>query len=140
MVVALIGYLVANHFEPGVLLIFNLVNALIAGIVFFMYIKVSGMGMSADESLILNDRLDRASTNVILCAIGTLVVMGVVGSLIVRRRAPKMLVSFNLINVLIGGFLVFALVAPLAPSNSTLALGLFLGLISVLKLMSQFET
>ena len=140
VVVALIGFLVSSRFQPNALLAFNLINALIAGILFFMYVKASGLGLTGDEALLLTDRLDRSSTNIVLTAVASVAVIGLVGSLLVRRRAPKMLLSFNLINVLIGGFLVFALAAPLAPTNSALALGLFLGLISIIKLMSQFET
>jgi len=92
-----------------------------------MYVKASGLGLKGDEALVLADRLDRSSTNIVLAAVASVAVIGLGGSLLVRRRAPKMLLSFNLINVLIGGFLIFALAAPLAPTNSALALGLFLG-------------
>jgi cyclophilin family peptidyl-prolyl cis-trans isomerase len=142
VVVALIGFLFSSRFSPGVLLAFNLANSLIAGCLFMIYLKASASlpTPSNEVEVTFQDRLDPISSRVALMAVATVAVIGIGGSLLVRHRAPKMLLSFNLINALIGGFLVFTLVVPLAPSNQWLALGLFVGAVSVIKLMSQFET
>jgi hypothetical protein len=42
--------------------------------------------------------------------------------------------------VLVGSFLVFVILMPAAQTRAWLALGLFLGLLGVLKLMSRFES
>jgi cyclophilin family peptidyl-prolyl cis-trans isomerase len=55
------------------------------------------------------------------------------------RLPRRVLLSLNLIGVLVGGFLLFVLLAPAAQTHTSVALGLFLGLLGVLKLMSRFE-
>ena len=112
VVVALLGFLMSNRFSPNVLLAFNVINALIAGMLFIFYVKNDETALNShDEGLIFADRLDPSSSKVVLSAVGAVVLIGIIGSLIAHRRAPKMLLSFNLINALIGGFLIFALAA-----------------------------
>jgi cyclophilin family peptidyl-prolyl cis-trans isomerase len=56
------------------------------------------------------------------------------------RLPGRVLVSLHLIAVLVGSFLVFVILMPAAQTRAWLALGLFLGLLGVLKLMSRFES
>jgi cyclophilin family peptidyl-prolyl cis-trans isomerase len=56
------------------------------------------------------------------------------------RLPGRVLVSLNLIGVLIGSFLLLVILVPPAQTRAWLALGLFLGILGVLKLMSRFES
>jgi cyclophilin family peptidyl-prolyl cis-trans isomerase len=61
-------------------------------------------------------------------------------SLLWNRLPPRVLASLVLMIVLVGGFLLLILFMPLAHSSSTFALGVFLGLLGLFRLMSSFET
>jgi hypothetical protein len=52
----------------------------------------------------------------------------------------RVLLSLNLVVVLVGGFLLFVMLAPAAQTHAALAVAVFLGVVGVLKLMSRFES
>jgi peptidyl-prolyl cis-trans isomerase B (cyclophilin B) len=69
-----------------------------------------------------------------------MVVCGLACFFLAGRLPGRVVVSLNLLVVLIGSFLLFMLLMPAAQVHSGLALGLFGGLLGVLKLMSRFES
>jgi cyclophilin family peptidyl-prolyl cis-trans isomerase len=72
--------------------------------------------------------------------VGLMVLCGLTCFFLAGRLPGRVLLSLNLIVVLVGAFLLFTLLAPAAQVHAYLALGLFLGLLGVLKLMSRFES
>jgi cyclophilin family peptidyl-prolyl cis-trans isomerase len=76
----------------------------------------------------------------IAVGLGLMVLVGVVCFAFAHRLPPRVVLSLNLLSVLVGGFLLFVVLMPQAHAHSWLALALFLGLLGVLRLMSQFES
>lgn len=72
--------------------------------------------------------------------VALMVLCGLACFLLAGRLPGRVLLSLNLIGVLVGGFLLFVLLAPAAQAHASVALALFLGLLGVLKLMSRFES
>jgi cyclophilin family peptidyl-prolyl cis-trans isomerase len=72
--------------------------------------------------------------------VALMVLCGLACFLLADRLPGRVLLSLNLIVVLVGGFLLFTLLAPAAQAHAYVALALFLGLLGVLKLMSRFES
>jgi cyclophilin family peptidyl-prolyl cis-trans isomerase len=74
---------------------------------------------------------------------GILALIAVVcaASILMRRRLqPRVQGSFNLLTVLLSGFAMFVISVPAAHASGVAALGLFVGLISIIKLMGNFES
>ncbi len=76
----------------------------------------------------------------ITIGIAVMVMVGLLSFLASNRFQPRVVYSLYLINILIGAFLLFAILAPTAQSNPWFATGLFIGILSVIKLMSHFES
>jgi cyclophilin family peptidyl-prolyl cis-trans isomerase len=72
---------------------------------------------------------------------GTALMMtvGLVNFFFAPGLAGRYVLSLNLVCVLIGGFVLFVILTPLAMGNSWFAAFLFLALLSLFKLMSRFE-
>jgi hypothetical protein len=68
-----------------------------------------------------------------------MVVLGAIGCIFPERFTKKHLVSFLMLNVLIGGFGLLILFIPLGHRQTWLTPVLFLSLFSLFKLMSRFE-
>jgi cyclophilin family peptidyl-prolyl cis-trans isomerase len=83
---------------------------------------------------------DPAQSREIAGGILLMVACGLVCFFLGGRLPGRVQVSLNLIVVLIGSFLLFVILMPAAKTHSWVALGLFLGLLGVLKLMSRFES
>src|SRR5262249_48960899 len=75
-------------------------------------------------------------------AVGVLLVVlcGVAGFLCWQRLPARMLLSLNLVGVLIGGFVLLMLLMPASQAYPWLAAVLFVGLLGMMRLMSQFES
>jgi cyclophilin family peptidyl-prolyl cis-trans isomerase len=65
---------------------------------------------------------------------------GLVGVLFAKRLSPRVILSLHLITVLIGSFVLLMLLVPLARYYELLGMGLFFGLLGLLKLMGRFES
>ena len=140
VVIGLLGFLLASKVSQRTLLFVNLLNIVVGGGLLFLLLTASGRAMvnldgSSGEELgeILND-----STRAALLGMAGVIVVALLG-VILTRATPKMVSSLNLINVLIGGFLLFAMIVPTTQTSTTLAAGVFLAIVSMFKLMGQFE-
>jgi cyclophilin family peptidyl-prolyl cis-trans isomerase len=69
-----------------------------------------------------------------------MVLCGLVGFFGAKRLPPRAQPSIHLISVLIGGFLLLVLLFPLSQAHEWVAVGLFLGVLGLLRVMSQFES
>ena len=69
-----------------------------------------------------------------------LMVLLVLTTYVASIRFPSTAPTLNLINVLVGVFLLFAALTPDAYRSRTLAFAIFFGLLGTFKLMSQFES
>lgn len=80
----------------------------------------------------------------VLTSLGLMLTVSLVGFFLAPRVPPRVLASILLINMMIGGFLVFVLLFPKmpgdAPSQQYLGAALFFGLLAMLKLMGRFES
>jgi cyclophilin family peptidyl-prolyl cis-trans isomerase len=72
--------------------------------------------------------------------VGLMVLVGVVCFLFGKRLAPRVQASLHLVSVLVGGWLILAVLLPLAQALPWLALLVFVGVLGLLRLMSQFES
>jgi cyclophilin family peptidyl-prolyl cis-trans isomerase len=73
---------------------------------------------------------------------GVLLMMavGITGFLLSKRLSPRIILSLHLVTVLIGSFVVLMLLVPMARFYEVLGIGLFFGLLGLLKLMGRFES
>jgi cyclophilin family peptidyl-prolyl cis-trans isomerase len=69
-----------------------------------------------------------------------MVLCGLVGFFGAKRLPARAQPSIHLISVLIGGFLLLVLLFPLGQIHQWVAVGLFLGVLGMLRVMSQFES
>lgn len=69
-----------------------------------------------------------------------IVAVAVAGFVLGQQLPARYLQAFFLIIVLSAGFLIFLILAPYGRYNSYLALGLFLAVLALLRLMSRFES
>jgi cyclophilin family peptidyl-prolyl cis-trans isomerase len=68
-----------------------------------------------------------------------LVICGI--SIFLRKRLqPRVQSSFNLLSVLLAGFMLFSISVQPAQASGAAALGVFVGLVSLIKLMGNFES
>jgi cyclophilin family peptidyl-prolyl cis-trans isomerase len=77
---------------------------------------------------------------VLSCIVVLMVSAGVVSVMLAARLSFRHVLSVHLITVLVGTFLLFLILVPMAHGRPTLAVVLFVGLLSVLKLMGRFES
>ncbi|MBI3551010.1 MAG: peptidylprolyl isomerase [Elusimicrobia bacterium] len=75
----------------------------------------------------------------VACGILLMVLIGV-GAFVCATRYPAAVVPLNLMNVLIGIFLLMIIATPIAHQHPALAVALFGALLGTLKLMSRFES
>jgi cyclophilin family peptidyl-prolyl cis-trans isomerase len=69
-----------------------------------------------------------------------IVIVSAISILLRRRLEARMQSSFNLLSVLLAGFTLFAICVPAAQASSVAAFGVFIGLMSIIKLMGNFES
>jgi cyclophilin family peptidyl-prolyl cis-trans isomerase len=69
-----------------------------------------------------------------------MVLCGLVGFFGAKRLPARAQPSIHLISVLIGGFLLLVLLFPVGLAHQWVAVGLFLGVLGLLRVMSQFES
>jgi peptidyl-prolyl cis-trans isomerase B (cyclophilin B) len=69
-----------------------------------------------------------------------MVLCGLVGFFGAKRLPARAQPSIHLLSVLIGGFLLLVLMFPLGQAHPWVAVGLFLGVLGMLRVMSQFES
>jgi cyclophilin family peptidyl-prolyl cis-trans isomerase len=134
------GFLAATKVSPRTLLVVNALNILIGGAMLFAMLTHAGrsaVNLEDSTSDQLNEVLSE-STRAGLIGMSGVILIALLG-VILTRAAPKMISSLNLINVLIGGFLLFSMLVPTTQSSTTLAAGVFIAAVSIFKLMGQFE-
>jgi cyclophilin family peptidyl-prolyl cis-trans isomerase len=72
------------------------------------------------------------------------VLLAIAGSLVAvlfsKRLSPRVILSLHLITVLIGSFLILMLLVPVGWRFGAVAVGLFAGLLGLMKLMGRFES
>ncbi len=140
VVIGLIGFLLATKISQRTLLFVNLLNILVGVGMLFLLLTSTGRSLvhlEGGPGAALSDILSESARAATLGMAGVIIValLGV----IFTRGTPKMLSSLNLINVLIGAFLMFVMVVPVTQTSSALAAGVFLAVVSLFKLMGQFE-
>jgi cyclophilin family peptidyl-prolyl cis-trans isomerase len=140
VVMGLIGFLAATKVTPRTLLLVNALNMLIGGAMLLAMLTHAGRAAvqledatSEQLSEVLNE-----TTRAGLIGMSGVILIALLG-VILTRAAPKMLSSLNLINVLIGSFLLFSMLVPTTQTSSALAAGVFIAAVSIFKLMGQFE-
>jgi len=69
-----------------------------------------------------------------------MVLLAAAGTLLRHRLTQRVVNSLNLVNLLVGSFLLFALLLPEAQHRPLLAAALLLGLVGVFKALGSFET
>jgi hypothetical protein len=65
--------------------------------------------------------------------------LAAIAGLLRKRLPPPLLTSLNLIVVLVGAFLLFAMLMPEGQHNPLLAAALFFGLVLVFRALGKFE-
>ena len=140
VVMGLAGFLAATKVSPRMLLVVNALNILIGAAMLLAMLTHAGRSTVKLEDATaeqLNEVLSE-TTRAGLLGMSGVILIALLG-VILTRAAPKMISSLNLINVLIGGFLLFAMLVPTTQSSTTLAAGVFIAAVSIFKLMGQFE-
>lgn len=104
-------------------------------------------GSTAAGLLTQEDAMSRAVHVVLVFSLVLMIAVGLSYYCLAGRLAPSRLLSLNLINVLIGGFVLFLLANPLAlsqaqqpESSRPMSLLLFAGLLGLFKLVGRFES
>lgn len=69
-----------------------------------------------------------------------IIVVSLLGFILYSRLSKSRMLSLLLVNVLIGGFVLFIILIPLGHDNTWLAISIFVGLFAMFRLMSRFES
>jgi len=79
------------------------------------------------------------NTRVFVC-VGIMAMLGLGTFLFAGKLSAKIIGSLGLLTVFVGFFLVFTILAPIAPTVRWLGVAMFAGTIGILKLANRFET
>jgi cyclophilin family peptidyl-prolyl cis-trans isomerase len=103
------------------------------------YLDAQARASSAAEQAAYREEI-LGGIGLVVGGVGLMTAVGLVNFFGSGRLSAQYILSLNLINVLIGGFVLFVVLTPIAHRSQVFAAGVFFGLLSLLKLMSRFES
>jgi len=134
-VAGLSGYLLGTRASNKSVTACVVAQAALAGWIMWAIHKereANGASISIDETMPAAGAAFGLMLAVVLVSLGAL--------LSARWLSLRVRMSLNLLNVLLGGFALVMVSAPIAQISAAAGVGIFIGLISVIKLMGSFES